>query len=102
ADKNCATDSLGNRKTGLLHYFLDTGKLSGRRPRKQVIQRKHRMCLAAAEVGLQFHHRIAASAAKTVQCLREQPAKAFGNKRPPERLVWVLVLVRAFLEVNLP
>ncbi len=47
---------------GLLEHLLDARQLGGGRAAEQVVEREHRVRLAAAEVGLELDDRIAARA----------------------------------------
>ena len=67
-----------------------------------MVERQHRVRLAAPEVGLQLHHRVAAFAGEALDAARQQPLQAFGEERAPEELPGVAVLLRALAQVNLP
>jgi len=58
--------------------------------------------LAAAEVGLKLHHRVAALAAKALHGSHQHPLQAFGKIGAAEELDRVPVLVRAFAEEHRP
>ncbi len=60
------------------------------------------MGLAAAEIRLQFDHRIAAFAAQAQERLGEQPLQALRDERAAEEFGGVLVFVGPFALVNLP
>ena len=81
---------------------IDAGKFERIDAREQVVQGQHRVSLAAAEVGLKLHHRIAAPAGKAMHGPEQQPPQAFGEVGAPKKLHRVAVLVRALAEVNLP
>ena len=67
-----------------------------------MIERQHRVGLAAAEIGLQLDDRVASLAGQSQHGLRQQPAQALGQEGPAEELGRVLVLVRSLSLINLP
>src|SRR5690606_21068073 len=70
--------------------------------REEVVEREHRVRLAAPEVRLELHDRIAAAALEAAHGADEELLQAFGEVGAPEELDWVLVLVGAFPDVDLP
>ena len=67
-----------------------------------MVERQHRVRLAAAEVGLELHHRVAALAGEALHRADQQPLQALGQIGAAEELDRVLVLVRPLAEVHLP
>ena len=65
-------------------------------------ERHHRVGLAAAEVGLQFDNRASTLAGKPYQCAGQQPLEPFGDERAAEELGRILILVGAFVLIDLP
>jgi len=57
--------------------------------------------LAAAEVGLQLHHRVAVVARDAPQRTGEQPAQALGQVGAAEELLGLAVLVCALAQMHL-
>ena len=51
---------------------VHAGQLARVRSREQVVERQHRVGLAAAEVGLELHHRVAALAREALHAAHEQ------------------------------
>ena len=60
------------------------------------------MRLAAAEVGLELHDRVAATAGQTPDASDEEAVQALGEEGAVEELAGIAVLVAAFTEVHLP
>ena len=58
----------------------------GRDAGEQVIERQHRVRLAAAEVGLQLDHRVAALAGEAPHRADQQPLQALGEVGAAEEL----------------
>ena len=69
---------------------------------EQVVERQHRVGLAAAEVGLELHHRVAALAGEALHRADQQPLQALGEIGAAEELDRVAVLVRALAQMHLP
>ena len=67
-----------------------------------MVERQHRVGLAAAEVGLELHHRVAALAREALHAAHEQALQALGEVGAAEELLRLLVLVRALAQVHLP
>ena len=67
-----------------------------------MVQGQHGVGLAAAEVGLELHHRIAAPSGEAPHRRGEQPLQALGQEGAPEELVGVAVLVRPLAQMHLP
>ena len=59
--------------SGLLHHCIDTGQFSGRDTGEQVIERQHRVRLAAAEVGLELDYWVAALAGEALHRTDQHP-----------------------------
>ena len=94
----------GRQRLGarLLHHRVDAHQLRGRDAREQVVERQHRVRLAAAEVGLELHDRVAALAGEAPHRAHQHPLEALGEIGAAEELDGVLVLVRPLAEVHLP
>ena len=60
------------------------------------------MRLAATEVCLEVHHRIAVPSGQALHRTDQQASEAFGEIGPTEELARILVLVRSLAEVHLP
>ena len=60
------------------------------------------MRLAAAEVGLELHNRIAARTGDTLDPVHEQSLQALGQEGAPEELHRLPVLVAPFAQMDLP
>ena len=86
----------------LLQHGVDAQQLARGRAGEQVIERQHRVRLAAAEVGLELHDRVAALPGEALHRADEQALEALGEVGAAEELDWVAVLVRALAEVHLP
>ena len=71
-------------------------------PGEQVVERQHRVRLAAAEVGLELHDRVAALAGEAPHRADQHPLEALGEVGAAEELDRVPVLVRPLAEVHLP
>lgn len=79
----------------LSEHPVHAGQLTRSDPREQVVERRHRVRLAAAEVGLELHHRVAALAGDALHGAHEQALQALGHRtecqsplsarRPPGR-----------------
>ena len=67
-----------------------------------MIERQHGVGLAAAEVGLELHHRIAAPAGETAHRAHQHRLQALGEVGAAEELDRVAVLVGPFAQVHLP
>ena len=67
-----------------------------------MIERQHRVRLAAAEVGLELHHRVAALAGEALHRADQHPLQALGEIGAAEELDRVPVLVRALAQMHLP
>ena len=74
----------------------------GRGAGEQVVKRQHRVRLAAAEVGLELHHRVAALAGEALHRAYQHPFQALGEIGAAEELDRVPVLVGALAEMHLP
>ena len=83
------------RGAGLPQQRVDAGQLARRGAGKEVVQGEHRVGLAAAEVGLQLHHRIAGRAGQPPHRAGEHALQALGQEAAPEELDRVVVLVGA-------
>jgi hypothetical protein len=60
------------------------------------------MRLAAAEVGLELHDRIAASAVEALDRPNQEPPEALGEVGTAEELDRLPVFIRSLAEMNLP
>ena len=67
-----------------------------------MIQRKNGVRLAAAEVGLELHDRIAARAVEALDRPDQEPSQALGEVGTAEELDRLPVFVGALAEVDLP
>jgi len=67
-----------------------------------VVDGEHRVGLAAAEVGLELHHRVAALAREALHAAHEQALQTLGEIGAAEELLRLLGLVRALAQVDLP
>ena len=67
-----------------------------------MVERQHRVRLAAPEVGLQLHHRVAAFSGEALGAAGKQPPETFGKEGAPEEFPGVAVLVRALAQMHLP
>ena len=67
-----------------------------------MVERQHRVRLAAAEIRLELHHRVAAFAGEALHATHEEALQALGEIRAAEELGGLPILVRAFAEVHLP
>ena len=83
-------------------HRVHASQLARVRPGEQVVERQHRVGLAAAEVGLELHHRVAALARDALHAAHEQALQALGEVGAAEELLRLLVLVRAFAQMHLP
>src|SRR5690606_4646598 len=102
AHEHGATRRRKLRNLGLGHHGIYTRQLSGTCARKQVVKREHRVRLAAAEVSLELHDRVAALAGEALHCADEKAFETFGQKRASKELGGLAVLVTALAEVYLP
>ncbi len=69
---------------------------------EQVVQRHHGVGLAAAEVGLELYHRVAALPDNSPVGAHQQFFQTLGEVGPPEELGGVAVLVTSLPQVDLP
>ena len=67
-----------------------------------MVEREHRVRLAAAEVGLQLHDRVSAAAAEALHGAGEHPLEALGQVGAAEELDRVAVLGAPFPFLDLP
>ena len=67
-----------------------------------MVERQHRVGLAAPEVGLQLHHRVAAFSGEALGAAGKQPPETFGKEGAPEELPGVAVLLGALAQMHLP
>src|SRR5690606_39795016 len=76
--------SLPTRRSSdlLSKHCVNAGEFPGRRAAEQVVEREHRVSLAAAEIGLELHDRITAL---TGQALYAADQKAFQALRQKGR-----------------
>ena len=85
-----------------LEHLLDAHQPRWVGARDQVVEGQHRVRLAAAEVGLELHHRVTRPVGHAPRGPGQQPPQALRHERPPEELGGVAVLGRAAAEVDLP
>ena len=86
----------------LLEHALDAGQVGGRDAGEEVIERQHGVGLAAAKVGLELHHRVAALSAEPAHPVHQHLLEALGQVGALEESHRVAVLVRALALVHLP
>ena len=67
-----------------------------------MVQRQHRVSLAAAEVGLQLHHRVASASGETLHGADQHLPQAGGQIGAAKELRRVAILVRSLAEEHLP
>ena len=95
--------TVGSRgDSGLRQHRIDAEQLAMRRAREQVVQRQHRVGLAAAEVGLELDDRIAAAAGQPPDRARQELLEALRQVRAAEELDGIAVFVGALADVDLP
>ena len=80
-------------------HGVDADQLARWRAGEQVVQGKHRMRLAAAEVGLQLHDRVAAPPAEPAHRTNQHRPEAFGEVGAAEELDRVPILCGAFAKM---
>ena len=90
------------RDAGVPHQRVYAGQRARGNAGAEVVEREHRVGLAAAEVGLQLHDRVAAAAREPLHRADEHPLEALGQVGAPEELDRVAVLVGPLAQVNLP
>ena len=98
-------DALDRRELGdlgLLQHRVDAEQLAGGGPGEEVVEREHGVGLAAAEVGLELHHRVAAVAGEPAHRADQQALQALGEIGAAEELDRLPVLVRPLAQVHLP
>ena len=83
-------------------HRVHSRELAGADPREQVVEGQHRVGLAAAEVGLELDHRVAAGPGHPLDASHQQALEAVGEVGPPEELSGLPILVAAFAQVDLP
>ncbi len=91
ADDDDAANSFGQLAFCLLEHDLQPREILLRMSGKQVVESEHRMGLAAAEIGLQFHHRIGRLPGHSAHRAHEQILQAGSEKRPAKELNGVAV-----------
>jgi hypothetical protein len=67
-----------------------------------MIERQHGVGLAAAEIGLQLDHRIAALSCQAQHAVDEQAFEALGKKGAVKKLAGVFILIGTFAQMHLP
>ncbi len=67
-----------------------------------MVERQHRVGLAAAKIGLELHHGIAPHAGDPLHAAHEKPLEAFREIGAAKELPGIPVLVRTLAEVHLP
>ena len=87
---------------GVLQHLVDAGQTGRAHSGEQVEERQHRVGLATAEVGLELHDRVAARSRQPLHGAGQQPPQAVGEEGAAEELHRVAVLVRSFIQVDLP
>ena len=87
ADQHDALDAGGKlRRLGFLQDGFDAQQFARRGAGEQVIERQHRVGLAAAEIRLQLHDRVAALAGQATHGPRQQLPEALGQIGAAEEL----------------
>ena len=99
ADQNHALRHWKAFRIRFAQHGVDADQLTRRRAREQVVQGKHRMRLAAAEVGLQLHDRVAAPPAEPAHRANQHRSEAFGEVGAPEELDRVPILCGALAKM---
>ena len=77
------------------HQRLDARQAARRLRAGQMPQRQHRVGLAAAEIGLQLDHRVAALLAEPAHGVGQEALQPVGQVGPPVELGRVAILVAA-------
>src|SRR4051812_9047132 len=67
-----------------------------------MVERKHRVGLAAAEISLKLHHRIAAFPRDALHSANEQSPETLSEECPAKELRGLAIFVRTLAEVHLP
>src|SRR5947209_13674731 len=67
-----------------------------------MIKGQHGMGLAATEVGLKLHHRIAGLSGHALYSPNQQTVQAFGEIGAAEKFRWLFVFIAAFAYMDLP
>lgn len=83
-------------------HRVHAGELTRVYSREEMVEREHRVRLAAAKIGLKLHDRVAALARDALHATHEQSFKALGEERATEELLGLLVPVRPFAQMHLP
>ena len=86
----------------LSHEFVHPREAPRRDTRKEVVQRKHGVGLAPAEIRLELDDGVGAARGETPDRANEHSSQALGQVGAPEELGGVTVLVRTLLLVDLP
>jgi hypothetical protein len=86
----------------LRHDGLHARELRRELPEEQVVEGDHGVRLAAPEVGLELHHRVASGPGEAPDRVHEQALQVLREVRPPEELHRILVLGGRFPQVHLP
>ena len=102
AHQDDAPDAQRRRRPDVAQQRLHAGQLARGSAGAEVVQREHRMGLAAAEVGLQPHHRVAAGAGQPPHGAGQHRLQALGEVGAPEEFDRVAVLVGPLAEAHLP
>ena len=88
--------------SGFLHHGINADQFLRGGPRREVIEREHRVRLAAAEIGLELHDRITARAVEALNRSDQEPPQALREISAAEKFDRILVFVGSLAEVNLP
>ena len=86
----------------LPEHIVRACEFARRSAREQVIQRQHGVRFPASEVGLELHHRIAASVCNPLHGLRQQAFQAFGKVSAAKEFLRISVFVGPFAKMGLP
>ena len=99
--QNCPADLVRNAQSLLGEQLVQARQVVHWRLADHVVERQHRVRLAAAEVGLQLNDRIAGLARQPLRRALQQPAQAVRQIGPAEELPRIAVLVGRAAVVHL-
>jgi hypothetical protein len=94
AYQHCTIDPRGHFQAILVEQSIKAGQVLDGRCAGHVIKREHRVRLAAAEVCLQFDHRVTPGASKPLGGANKKRAQAFSKIRSAEKLLRVPIFGR--------
>jgi hypothetical protein len=102
ADQDHPPGARERRGISRLHHHVDSWQVTGRDAGEEMIERQHRVRLAAAEVRLELHDRVAALAGQTPNRSGEHGLQALRQVGAAEELDRILVFRGALAEMHLP